>query len=241
VQPTSGVTAEIAPTGTFRVGMNGNNATLVIRNGDGTVSGLSADLGRFIAAKLDAGYEPVVYESSTPFTKSFGSDEWDIILTGKNATVAKLVDFGPDLFHIEYAFIAAPGREFAGPADVDRAGVRIAVPRNASADVYLSRTLESAEIVRVDGDMSVAIELLRAGRADVYASNNNSLRAMAARLPGAKVLGAFNTVTFAVAMRPGLSAAAQKRLTQLVEEAKAAGIVQKGLEQAGAQGVRVAP
>jgi polar amino acid transport system substrate-binding protein len=167
------VDTEIALTGTFRVGMNGNNATLVIRNVDGTVSGLSADLGRFIAGKLGVQYAPVVYESSTPFTASFGKSEWDIIITGKNAVVAKLVDFSADLFLIEYAYLAAPGREFSDPGAVDRQGVRIAVPRNASADVFLSKALKSAELVRVDGDANVGIELLRAGKADVYASSIN--------------------------------------------------------------------
>ena len=233
--------SEIAPTGRFRVGMNGSNATLVIRNADGTVSGLSADLGRFIAGKLGVPYEPVVYESSSPFTASFGKNDWDIILTGKNAVVAQLVEFGPDLFFVEYAYIAAPGREFADPAAVDRRGVRIAVPRNASADVFLSKNLKSAEVVRMDGDSSVAMEWLKSGKADVYATNINSLEGIAARLPGAKIIGAFHTVTFSVAMRKGMSAAAQGRITQMVDEAKAVGVVQKGLAHAAAKGVRVAP
>ena len=62
---------EITPTGRFRVGMNGSNATLVRRNADGTVSGLSADLGRFISARLGVPFEAVVYASSAPFTESF--------------------------------------------------------------------------------------------------------------------------------------------------------------------------
>ena len=235
------VDTEIAPTGKFRVGMNANNSTLVMRNADGTVSGLSADLGRFIAARLGVPYEPVLYESSSPFTASFGKSDWDIIVTGKNAVVVRLVDFSADLFLIEYVYLAAPGREFAGPEQVDAPGIRIAVPRNASADVFLSKALKSAELVRVDGDLNVAIAVLRSGKADVYASSINSLRVMAGRMPGARIVGAFHTVTFAVAMRKGLSAAAQNRLTRIVNDAKAAGIVQKGLEQAGAQGVRVAP
>jgi adenosylcobinamide amidohydrolase len=107
--------------------------------------------------------------------------------------------------------------------------------------VYLSKALKSAELVRLDGSANDAIEFLRAGKADVYASGINSLRPMMAGLPGSKMVGAFNIVTFSVAMRPGLSAAARAQLTQWVEEAKAAGIVQKGLEQAGAKGVRVVP
>ena len=54
------VDTEIAPTGKFRVGMNANNSPLVTRNADGTVSGLSADLGRFISGKLGVTCEPVV-------------------------------------------------------------------------------------------------------------------------------------------------------------------------------------
>ena len=233
---------EIAPTGKFRVGMNANNSTLTISNADGTVSGLSVDLGRFIAGRLGVAFEPVLYESSSPFTASFGKSEWDIVITGKNAVVGKLVDFSSDPFLIEYVYLAAPGRQFADAGQVDRPGITIAVPRNASADVFLSKALKSAQLVRVDGDMNVAIEFLRAGKADVYASSINTLRAMAAHMPEAKIVpGAFNIVTFSVATRKGLSPAAQSKLAQMVDEAKAAGIVQKGLEQAGAKGVRIAP
>ena len=232
---------DLAPTGTFRVGMNGNNTSLVQRNADSTVSGLSAELGKFIAAKIGTPYEAVVYDSAAPFTASFRKSEWDIILTGKNAVVAKLLDFSSDLFHVEYVYVAAPGKAFADPASVDRPGVRIAVPRNASADVYLSRNAKSAELVRVDGDVNVAIEMLRAGQADVYASSINSVEAVVQRLPGAKFIGPFQTVVFAVAMQKGRSQAAQEQLAQWIEEAKAAGLVQKSLERAGAKGWRMAP
>ena len=235
------VNAELAPTGQFRVGMNGNNATLVIRNPDGTVSGLSADLGRFIAGRLGVPFEAVIYDSSTPFTASFRKSDWDIVLTGKNAVVAELLDFSADLYQIEYGYVAAPGHEFANPATVDRPGVRIAVPRNASADVFLSRTLKSAALVRVDGNLDVGMGLLREGKAEVYASSVDSTHLIAARMPGARVIGAFNTVTFAVALQKGRPPVALTRLTQLVNEAKAAGIVHKALEKAGASDVRAVP
>jgi len=103
----------------------------------------------------------------------------------------------------------------------------------------MARTLKSAQIVRVDGDLGVGIELLTTGKADVYATSSGNVRLMARRLPEAKILGAFNTVVFAVAMRKGLSPEAQDRLTRLVGEAKAAGIVQKALT--GAEDVRLAP
>lgn len=232
---------ELAPTGAFRVGMNCGNATLVTRNADGSVSGLPADLGRFIAGKLGVPYEPVLYASAAPYTASFGKSEWDMILTGKNDVVAQRVDFSADLFLIDYAYIAAPGRAFRDPGEVDAPGVRIAVPRNASADVFLSRTLKAAQLVRVDGDLDGGIALLRAGEADVYATGGGNVRVMAERMPEAKIVGAFNTVVFSVATRKGLSAAAQARLREWVNEAKAAGIVRKALDRAGAHDARLAP
>ena len=67
------MSTEITPTGKFRVGLNGSNATHVIVNADGTISGLSADLGNFIARKLSVPFEPVLYASSAPFTRSTSS------------------------------------------------------------------------------------------------------------------------------------------------------------------------
>ena len=234
------MTTELAPTGKFRVGMNGNNTSLVVRNADGTVSGLSAELGKFIAAKIGTPYEAVVYDSAAPFTASFAKSEWDIILTGKNAVVAKLLDFNADLFHVEYVYVAAPGKVFADPAAVDRPSVRIAVPRNASADVYLRSNLKSAQLVRVDGDTRVAIEMLRAGQAEVYASSINSGRELVNSMPGARIVGPFQTVVFAVAVQKGRSPQAHEQLARWIEEAKASGLVAKALEQAGAQGWRMA-
>src|SRR6185503_15695425 len=108
---------DITPTGKFRVGMNGANATHVIRAADGTVSGLSADLGRFIAGKLGVPFEPVLYASSAPFTESFTRSEWEIVLTGRNPFAATKVEFLTDVFLIDYVYVAARGAEFSGVDD----------------------------------------------------------------------------------------------------------------------------
>jgi polar amino acid transport system substrate-binding protein len=239
VQPN--VNAEIVPTGKLRVGLNGSNATLVVRAPDGGVNGIAADLGRFIAEKLGVPFEPVVYAGAATYTASFGKGEWDIIVTGRNPLAATLVDFMPDVILIDYVYIAAPGREFADVGQVDRTGVRIGVPRNASADAFLSRSLKFAKLIRMAGDAEVAVDMLRDGKIDLYATGIESVQRIADRLPGSKIIGAFETVAFAISTAKGWSTAAQSRLTQLVNEAKAAGIVQKAIEKSGRTGVRAAP
>ena len=237
----SNINAEIVPTGKLRVGLNGSNATLVARAADGSVSGIAADLGKFIAGKLGVPFEAVVYSGAATYTASFGKGEWDIIVTGRNPLAAKLVDFMPDVILIDYVYIAGPGREFADLGQVDRAGVKIGVPRNASADAFLSQRLKTAELVRVAGDADTAIEMLRDGKIDLYATGIESVQRIADRVPGSKIIGAFETVAFAISTAKGWSPAAQSKLTQLVNEAKAAGIVQKAIEKSGHKGVRAAP
>ena len=232
---------EIVPSGKLRVGINGANATLYARAADGGAGGIAADIGKFIAEKLGVPFEPLVYSGAATYTASFGKGEWDIIVTGRNPLAAQRVDFMPDVILIDYVYIAAPGRAFAGPGEVDRAGVKIGVPRNASADAFLSQRLKAAELVRMAGDADSVIELLRDGKIDLYATGIDSVQRIANRLPGSKIIGTFDTVAFAVSTAKGWSPAAKTRLTQLVNEAKAAGIVHKAIEKSALKGVRAAP
>lgn len=235
------VNAEIIPTGKLRVGINGANATLFARAADGGASGIAVDLGKFIAEKLGVPFEPLVYAGAATYTASFGKGEWDIIVTGRNPLAAQRVDFMPDVILIDYVYLAAPGREFAGPDQVDRAGVKIGVPRNASADAFLGQRLKSAELVRVAGDAATVTEMLREGKIDLYATGTDSVQRIANSVPGSKIIGTFDTVAFAISTAKGWSPEAKSRLTQLVNEAKAAGIVQRAIEKAGLKGVRAAP
>ena len=240
-QAQTNMNSEITPTGKLRVGINGSNPTLYARAADGSPSGIAADLGRFIAARLSVPFEPVVYTSAGSFPASFGKGEWDIIVNGRNPHAAKFVDFMPDVILIDYVLLAAPGREFAGPGQVDRAGVRIGAPRGASAATFLSERLKSAELIPLAVDVNTVIAMLRDGKLDLYATGIDAVQVIANGLPGSKIIGTFETVAFAISTPIGISPAARSRLTQAVNEAKAAGIVQKAIDNSGRNGVRAAP
>ena len=239
-QPAS--SSEIAPLGRLRVATHGANPVLVTRTPDGRVSGVAVDLGKFIAERLGVSFEPVVYPNPEAYTQSFGKGEWDIAIGAPSPLAAAKADFSPDVILVDFRFIAAPGREFAHAAKVDRPGVKIMVARNSGPDQFLSRTLKSAELVRMPGGGGGAIEALRSGKADAWGANAHIVQAIADGLPGAKIVpGAFTTDGYAAALPKGRSSAAQSKLAEFVNEAKAAGVVRKAIEQAGLRGVRVAP
>ena len=231
------ISTEIAPLGKLRVAVNGANPTLVRRTPDRKIiGGVAVDVGKFIAEKLGVSFELVAYANAGAYTQSYGKGEWDIGFGAATPEVAEKADFILDLVLTDYVFIAAPGREFADTAQVDRPGVKVAVGQNSAPDHLLSRTLKSAELVRLSGGGPV--EALRGGKADVWAASASGVQRVIDGLPGAKVVpGAFASDRYGVALPKGRSSAVQGKIAEIVREAKRTGVVAKAVEQAGLKGV----
>lgn len=238
----SEISAEIAPSGKLRAALVGSNPVLVTRRADGTLGGVSVELAKLISERLGVSFEPVIYPDTDSYAKSFGTGQWDIAIGPRTPVAESHSDFSPDFMLVDNIYVAAPGREFADASEVDRPGVKIAVVLNGAPDQFLSRTLKSAQLVRISGGSDAMIEALRTGKADVYGSNAENTHKVAAGLPGAKIVpGAFRSVRMTVAFPKGRSAAAKNKLAEVVSAAKAAGLIQKSIEEARLKGVRVAP
>ena len=155
--------SEIAPTGSLRVGFQVGSPILAKRAPDGGVSGVVVDLGKFIAEKLGVAFEPIVYANQEAYAQSFGKGEWNIVIGVRSSLAEENSDLSPDFMMADAMYIAAPGREFADATQIDRPGVKVGVSKGGGSDQVLSRTLESAQVVRVPGGVPNAIEVLRTG------------------------------------------------------------------------------
>ena len=232
------VSAQIAPSGTLRVGFQTASPILARRAPDGSVSGVVVDLGRFIAARLGVAFEPVVYANQEAYAQSFGKGEWDVVIGVRGS----MTDPSPDFMVADAMYIAAPGRTFADATRVDSSGVKVGVSRGGGSDRILSQALKSAQVVRVPGGVSNAVEALRSGTVDVWAANPVTLREIEDALPGSRVVpGAWTTGRYAASLPAGRSVAARSELADIVSEAKRTGVVQRSIDQAGFKGVHVAP
>jgi polar amino acid transport system substrate-binding protein len=236
------VNSEIAPTGKLRVAMNASTAVLLTRTPDGKViGGVAVDVGKFIAEKLGVPFELVPHSGSDTYSKSFGKGEWDIGFATRTPLVADKAEFVVDVVLSDYVFVAAPGREFADAAQVDRPGVKVGTGQTSASYQFLSRTLKSAELVGIPRGTS-GIDALRTGKADVWATGAGNVQQLIDRLPGAKIVpGAFTSDRHMVTLPKGKSSAAQSKIAEIVKEAKKSGVVRKAIEQLGVKGVRAAP
>lgn len=235
------ISSEIAPQGKLRVAMNAGTVVLLTRTPDGKITGgVGLELGKFIAKKLGAVLELAPYRDSDTYTQSFGKGEWDIGFAVRTPLVAEKADFIVDILLNDYFFVAAPGRGFADAAQVDRPGVKIGVGLNSSSDQFLSKTLKSAELVRLTGGRS--IEALQSGQVDVWAASASNVEQVADRLPGTKIVpGTFMNDRTMVILPKGRSLASHAKVVEIVNEAKKTGVVRTALEQTGVKGVRAAP
>jgi polar amino acid transport system substrate-binding protein len=233
----SAPSSEIAPVGKLRSG------TIEIQ----VVSGVAKPIGKFIAERLGASCEPIGYATVEAYVQSFGKGEWDIAIGPKALAPAEKSDLVSDLWLSDLIYVTAPGHEFANAGEVDRPGVKVGVTQASPSDRFLSRTLKSAEIVRVPLSAQIvldAIERLRSGKSDVYGTDAGIAYQVTAGLAGAKIVpGSFTTVLIALALPKGRSSAAQAKVAEIVTEAKRTGVIQKAIEQAGlkSNAVRVAP
>jgi polar amino acid transport system substrate-binding protein len=124
---------------------------------------------------------------------------------------------------------------------VDKAGIRIGVLEKSGADLYLSRTLKNAMIVRIQ-NLPESYALLDTGNADVIAATKPALFTGAASRPGSRVLdGRILVEPIGMGVPKGRNAAAAAYVGKFVEEAKAAGLVKSAIERAGLRGVVPAP
>jgi len=206
------------------------------------VNGVAVDLGKFIAVKLGVAFDPVVYANQEAYVQSFGKGGWDIVIGVRSALAEEKTDMSPDFMVADAMYIAAPGREFADATKIDRPGVKVGVSQGGGSDQILSRALKSAQVVRVPGGVPNAVQALRIGTVDVWATNPVTLQEIEDALPGSKIVpGAWTTGRYAASLPKGRSAVAQNKLAEIVGEAKRTGIVQKAIERAGFKGVRVAP
>jgi polar amino acid transport system substrate-binding protein len=234
MQPTPN--SGIAPAGKLRTAMIG------IR----VLGGVGEPIGKFIAGRLGVLFESVAYGNPDDYEQSFGQGEWDIAIGPRVLAPADKADVTPDVWLIDLLYLAAVGREFASADQIDRPGVKVGTIQNSPSDRFLTRTLKSAQLMRLPLSPNFpadAIEMLRSGKADVFGADSGLIDSIASGYPGAKTVpGVFNTVRVAVALPKGRSPAAQAKLSEIVSEAKRTGVVQKAIEQAGLRsGVRVAP
>ena len=237
----SSLLSDLAPTGTLRVGINYGNPILAQRDaGSGELRGIAVDLGRELGKRVGAPVELVGFESAGKMFDAAKAGAWDVAFLAVDPGRAGDISFTAPYIEIEGTYLVPAGSSVREVADVDRKGVRVGVSAKSAYDLFLSRSLQHAELVRGPTN-NAGFELILAGKVDVVAGIRQHLVANAQRLPGSRVLeGRFMAIQQALGTPKGRDVAA-KYLREFIEDVKASGLVAQAIERSGIRGVSVAP
>jgi polar amino acid transport system substrate-binding protein len=232
---------ELAPGGKLRVGLNYGNFLLVLKdNPDGSPRGIAPDLGRELGKRLGVPVEFVKFAQAGQLADGVRDGKCEVGFLGAEPQRANEIAFTKAYLEIPVTFLVPAGSKIRSIQDVDQEGVRISVSARSAYDLYLSRTLKKAQLVRAEG-IDGSYDLFVREKMDVLAGLKPRLVSDAEKLPGSRVLdGQVTGVQQAVGV-PKKNESAAKFTREFVEDVKKSGLVAKTIEKHGVKGVTVAP
>jgi len=234
-------TKEIAPKGSLRAAINFGNPVLAQKDpATGEPRGVSVDLSRELGRRLGVPVELVTYQSAGNVFDAAKTGAWDVAFLAVDPGRAADIAFTAPYLVIDGTYLVPADSPLRSIDDVDRDGIRVAVGRKSAYDLYLSRTLKRARIVRADTSPG-AIDLFLQEKLEAAAGVKQVLVRTAKGNPAVRVLdGRFMAIEQAMGMPKGREAGA-RYLRDFLEEMKASGFLERSLAASGQKDAEIAP
>lgn len=228
---------ELAPSGTLRPGMNLANTLFTTRDpATGELRGVAVDVMRELGARLGVPAEFVVHATPGEVADAVNKGTWDVAILAIEASRAQTIAFSPPISEIEATYAVHGDSPLHSVEQVDAPGLRISAPAKAGYELYLTRALKNATLVRAK-DIQGSLDHFNERRADAVAGLKPMLLESMAKLPGARLLeGRFMAVNHGLSIPRGRPAA-DAFLKQFVEELNAAGFIARSIERHRVQGL----
>ena len=167
--------ALLAPTGRLRAGLNMANFLLVTgQRPDGTPDGVSPDLARQIAHKLDVPCDFICFENPGQLADCVNDNIWDIGNIAVEPARAKHIAFTRPYVQIDANFMVRQSDPYIQNADIDQPDTSIAAYGRSAYELWLTSNFANADIIRTS-TIAESHELFKAGDANVLASLKSKL------------------------------------------------------------------
>ena len=217
--------------------MNLGNALFTAEDAaTGQLRGVSVDVMRELASRLDVAVEFIVHATPGDVADASSAGTWDVAILAIEQSRAETIAFSPPMTEIEATYVVHKDSPLHSVAEVDASGVRICAPEKAGFELYLARTLRHATLVRAKG-APASIDLFNERRADALAGLKPALLEAMGRIPDGRMLaGKFMTVNHGLGV-PRDRPAAASYLKAFVEDMKASGLIARSIERHRVRGL----
>lgn len=234
---TRAIARDLAPTGVLRASINLGNPVLA-QGTPAEPGGVTVDIAREIGARLDLPVELVCFDAARKSFEALAEGHADICFLAVEPAREADVAFTAPYVVIEGVFAVPNHSPAATPADVDQPGVRIGVKRGSAYDLFLSRTLQHATVVRGEE----GVDVFRDEGLEVAAGIRQPMAAFVNTQPDMRLIDErFMQIQQAVGTTKTRRAETVVFLREVVEDLKANGFVSDALRRSGQADVTVAP
>ncbi len=231
----------LAPQGFLRASINLGNPILAHRNAQGQPQGVSVDLATELAAQLGVERVCVVHDTAAASVQTVREGRADVGFFAIDPQRAQGIAFTAPYVLIEGSYAVPRESAIQSQDDVDRPDVRIVVGAGSAYDLYLSRVIRQAELVRAPSSPAV-LEYCMTHRCEVAAGVKQQLEFDLQRHGGFRMLpGRFMVIEQAMGLPSTIDVLARDVLVDFVERMKRTGFVAQALRRHGIAGASVAP
>ena len=231
------ISEDLAPTGTLRASINLGNPVLA-QGAPDAPAGVTVDIARELAGWLGVPVELICFDAARDSFEAMTAGRADICFLAVDPARAEAVTFTAPYAVIEGVFAVPDGSPLTAAADVDRPGVRVGVKKGSAYDLFLTRTLAHATVVRGSEGTAVFAEQ----ELEVAAGIRQPVVDFVAAHPGTRLLEPrFMEIQQAVGAPRSVREEAVGFLHAFVEELKASGFIAAALTRSGRSDAAVAP
>jgi polar amino acid transport system substrate-binding protein len=230
-------TKDIAPNGVLRAAINLGNPVLA-QGTPAAPAGVTVDIARELGARLGVPVDLACFTAARESFEAMARGDADICFLAIEPARSAQVAFTDPYVVIEGVYLVPADSGLAAPGDVDREGVRIGVSEGSAYDLFLSRTLQRARLVRGDD----GITLFREQGLEAAAGIRQVIAAFAAANPGFRPIDqGFMQIRQALGTTLTRTPDTIRFLAAFIEDLKASGFIAAALQRAGQDAALVAP
>ena len=239
----SAVLSSFAPTGTLRVGINLGNPLLA--NEDATskkLSGVTIDIANEIGQRMNLPVQLIPFKTAGATVDGIKSGDIDLVFVAIDPVRGADISYTPAYIQIEGAYMVKATSPLKNNEEVDVAGNEIVVGKGSAYDLYLTREIKNATLLRAASSQAVVDDFM-SGKGNVAAGVKQQLESDAKRYDGLRMLpGRFMVINQAMGI-PKARAHYEETTTYLssvIAQLKQSGFIATSMVRHHIQGAKVA-
>jgi polar amino acid transport system substrate-binding protein len=235
--PDAAVVHVLAPQGVLRVAMyRGSPTSFVQAQASDAPRGVNYELGQAFAQRLGVPFKPLVFPNNAEALRAVAAGNADFTFTNATPERMRVMDFSPTVLDVEKSVLVAASSSIRALDDVKRPGLRIGVSAGSSTGEELHPIYPQAQLISVP-TLDQAVDMLRTGQIDGFATNKAILYEMSDKLAGSRVVpGYWGMEHFAIGIPKGRQQGGAE-VSAFVNDARSRGVIAAAVQRANLRGV----